>query len=491
MEFELADLSSPLERDGEPDYDQLALLPPTEKYTVQYLGQELYIDSNDWRNSTLLKCKIMTGFSVFILFGLAEQTVGTLIPKLQVHYNMDDVRTAYIFLASTLGYFSMALLSEVCSRKLGYKGVLMMGTCSMTVAYLTVSFVPPYPIFILAYVFSGIGFGSLDACLNAWMGGLVDSNQLLGILHGCYGVGCMISPPLITHLVVREHNPWQWHSYYLVLALIAACCFTLLTVIFRNETPYKFRFENALKQRRRELEEERNADPDAGNDQAETGSTAKFTSTSTSTDVSSSETASLSQSLRSPLVWFFSSIMFIYVGGEVAFGAWLVTFLVRIKSSPYKLASYMATTFWSGLTAGRICLGFVTAHYFHSELAANWAYITLSAVGQLVFAMLAFSAAAPPLFVVVFFTGLFVGPIFPTTIVASIQVLPVRFHATGVGFICAFGGGGGAMVPFLIGLVADKSDLGLRFYPFIVLILYVVLFCAWLILYLRYRRVSI
>lgn len=528
MEFELEDLSSPLmERDSGPDFDQLALLPPTEKYTVEFLGQETFIDSSDWRTSRLLKWQIFTAFAVYILFGLAEQTVGTLIPKLQDHYHMDDVQTAYIFLASTFGYFSMALMSEQCNRTFGYKGVLMMGTMSMTGAYLAVSFVPPYAVFILAYVFSGIGFGSLDASLNAWMGSLVDANQLLGLLHGWYGVGCMISPPVITHLLEKKKNPWQWHTYYSVLMLVAVVCFILLAATFRNETAVKFRFEVLLKQRRRELEEavngngERGEEPsgdarskdgeepegaaatsdtsshDRGKDfshdrdkdpSSTTQESVASTNTSTPEPKASEDAALLAQSLRSPLVWFFSAIMFIYVGGEVSFGAWLVTFLVRIKTTRYQLASYMATTFWTGLTTGRMCLGFVTAHYFHSEIAANLSYIALSAVGHVAFAALALAAKTPVLFVVVFLTGLFVGPIFPTTIVAAIQVLPVRFHATGVGFICAFGGGGGAMVPFLIGLVADKSELGLRFYPYIVLLLYVVLMVAWLLLFARHRH---
>ena len=89
-----------------------------------------------------------------------------------------------------------------------------------------------------------------------------------------------------------------------------------------------------------------------------------------------------STSVRKPYLqhWYghFALILFIYVGGEAAFAAWLVTFLLRIKNLDYKTASYMATTFWSGVTIGRIGLGFVTAHFFSSELWANLIYILVS-----------------------------------------------------------------------------------------------------------------
>lgn len=52
------------------------------KHEIEYEGEILTIDSTNWRNSRLLKLQILVSFAVFILFGLAEQTVGTIIPKL-------------------------------------------------------------------------------------------------------------------------------------------------------------------------------------------------------------------------------------------------------------------------------------------------------------------------------------------------------------------------------------------------------------------------
>lgn len=457
------------------DFVKLARLPVTEKYTIEYRGEDIVVDSANWRDSTLLKIQIFAGYCNFILFGLAEQTVGTLIPQLQEYYNINDLQTGYVFLASVSGYFLMAVLTEICHRRLGVRGIVIMGTASLTLAYLVLSTRPPFFVLIMCYMLGGIGFGSLDAGLNGWMGNLVDLNQLLGILHGCYGIGSMISPPLITHLVDRAVNPWQWNSYYLVLSSVAASCMVLFTVVFRNETPAKYHFSVVLKETRRQLEDE------AHDDDSDRGEE------SDKEDDSGTPSASLSQSLRSKLVWFFSLIMFVYVGGEVAFGAWLVSFLLRVKNVAYKLSAYMATTFWTGLTMGRICLGFVTAHYFSSEMTANWVYIAMSLVGYVIFCMFAYTLAVTILFPIVFVTGLFVGPIFPTTIVAAIETLPVKYHANGIGFICAFGGGGAAAIPFLIGIVAQASDRGLKFYPVIIIILFSMLLVAWLLLFFKFR----
>lgn len=446
-------------------------------FAVEFENETVYFDSTDWRESTLLKVQIVAGYFIFILFGLAEQTIGTLIPKLQDHYQIDDIQTSYIFLASVSGYFAMALLNEITHKNLGIRGVVVLGCTSMTCGYLIASFKPPYPIFIFCYILNGIGFGSLDASLNTWMGCLADSNQLLGILHGCYGIGCMISPPVITGVLERKVNPWLWNEYYMVLAFVGSLCNVLLILCFKNETPKKFKYALLLKNKE--------ANSEVNNvDGIELDNMDNDTEGPNTSDIENEKedhsSVPLTQALKSKLVWLFSIILFIYVGGEVSFGVWLVTFLTRIKKLSYGLSSYMATCFWAGLTTGRIGLGFVTAHYFKDELIANFVYMLLSFAGFLIFWLFSWISYNAILFIIVFIAGTFVGPIFPTTIVASLKILPFKYHASGVGFICAFGGGGAAAIPFLIGIIAESSTLGLTLLPFIVMSIFGILCLIWL-----------
>lgn len=447
------------------------------RYTVEYENETLYIDSTNWRDSTLLKFQVIAGYLVFILFGLAEQTVGTLIPKFQDHYQIDDIQTSFIFLASVLGYFLMALINEITHKNLGIRGVVILGSVSMTCAYLVISFKPPFAIFILCYIMNGIGFGSLDASLNTWMGCLTDSNQLLGILHGCYGIGCMISPPVITGLLERTKNPWQWNQYYMVLSSVGALNTMFLIVMFRYETAKKYKFTMILKNKRgKMLDDENELEMDTFRNQSEVSTT----NDELNDEKDDHSSVPLSEALKSKLVWLFSTILFIYVGGEVAFGSWLITFLTRIKNLSYTYSSYMATSFWTGLTVGRIGLGFATAHFFKNELIANFLYMFFSFAGFLAFWLLSWVTTNFILFIIVFLAGTFVGPIFPTTIVASLKVLPHKYHAAGIGFICAFGGGGAAVLPFLIGIIAESSTLGLTLLPCIVLGIFALLCLIWL-----------
>ncbi|CAK9436505.1 uncharacterized protein LODBEIA_P10630 [Lodderomyces beijingensis] len=449
---------------------------------VEFEGERLRIDTDNWRYSRLLQLQLAAAFLVFVLFGLGEQTVDTLIPELQAYYSINDRSISYVFFMSVSGYLVMAIINNITHEKLGVGGVAVMGATSMTSAYLVLSMKPSFPLFLVTSFFTGAGLGALDASLNSWITDLVDSNQLLGILHGCYGIGSLITPSLITYLLQKEKNPWRWNHYYVLLATVGASTLVLVAYSFRYETPKKYKY---IAQKRHH---ESKQDITFEFEDLSSSASPQLEEEEVVVVEKEEHTASFKEALTSPLIWAFASILFIYVGGEAAFGAWLVTFLLRSKNWQYKIASHMATIFWLGLTVGRIALGFVTASYFSTELTANLVYIILSLVGYIAFWLVSFKQLSSVMFVIVFLTGAVVGPIFPTTIIAASTILPSRFQTVGIGFICAFGGGGAAGVPFVVGLLA-QSSVGLEAFPGVIITMFALLAIMWFAIMAKYRNV--
>lgn len=458
------------------EFQRLAQLPVSQSFIVDYEGDVFAVDSQDWRSSVALRFQIALGLLSFVYFGLADQTVGTIIPKLQEGYHISDGQVGYVFFATTVGYMCAAMASSKCHEMVGVRGFGIMGHVVMLVAFGVNSTKPPFWLYVLCNSLYGMGGGALDAAVNGWMGSLADSNQLLGLLHGCWGIGCMALPPFIAYLL-HKASPWAWNNYYLLLCVFAVANGCIFAFFYRLENAAKFRFMVELKDARMKP-----IDPSVPPVEAhevfhipkEHGTVAQ-----------SEETP-----LGSGMVWFFSVFMFGYVGAEVAFGLWLITYLTRIKQFRYQKASFVATLFWTGLTLGRMALGFVTAHYFRDETYANMVYSALSFAGHLLFVFIAASKAAAPLFVLVFLDGFVVGPIFPTTVVSAIKILPAAYHTAGVGFICAFGGGGGAAVPFLVGQFAEHSAAGLRLFPSIVAAVFFLLLVSWFIFYIKTRKAA-
>jgi fucose permease len=84
-------------------------------------------------------------------------------------------------------------------------------------------------------------------------------------------------------------------------------------------------------------------------------------------------------------------------------------------------------------------------------------YIIIAMICQVMFWLVpSFHVSA----VFVALQGFFLGPLFPAIIVAATKALPPYLHVSAIGFAAAIGVGGGAVVPFAIGSLAQAKGLG-------------------------------
>jgi fucose permease len=156
---------------------------------------------------------------------------------------------------------------------------------------------------------------------------------------------------------------------------------------------------------------------------------------------------------------------------EVALGGWIVTFMMRVRHGEPFASGMAATGFWLGITVGRVILGFVTARV-GEKLAisvrslfnllimvhANAAQIYL--VSSIAFGLILW--LVPNFYVstvAVSIQGFFLGPLFPAVVVVATKLLPRGLHVTAIGFAAAFGAGGGSVLPFAVGAIAQAKGV--------------------------------
>jgi fucose permease len=75
---------------------------------------------------------------------------------------------------------------------------------------------PPYPVLVIAFMIAGYGNGLTDAAWNAFIGSMDHANEILGLLHGLYGFGAVISPLVATSMVTKADLPWYAFYYVMV-----------------------------------------------------------------------------------------------------------------------------------------------------------------------------------------------------------------------------------------------------------------------------------
>lgn len=353
--------------------------------------------------------------------------------KIEADYGLSYTVTSLVFLSPFAGYTFSALFSDRLHRLGGRRGVAILSPASKLVAYVVIATHPPYPAVVTILALAGVGNGLLDAAWNAWIGTLDHTNQLLGLLHGCYGLGATISPLIATSMITKGHLGW-WMFYYIMIGMVTLeMCGG--TWAFWKETGLKYRDDNS------------NADSD--------------------------EKGKTRLALKQKVTWILAIFLLAYVGTEVSLGGWIVTFMIHVRRGQPFASGMTATGFWLGLTIGRVTLGFITPMI--GERLAVAIYIICSLGLELLFWLV-------PQFIVsavaISLVGFFIGPLFPSTVIMATKLLPQDLHVAAIGFAAAFGGGGAAVLPFAVGAIANAR--GVQTLQPIVLALLAVLFGIWL-----------
>jgi fucose permease len=150
--------------------------------------------------------------------------------------------------------------------------------------------------------------------------------------------------------------------------------------------------------------------------------------------------------------------------------------MTKVRSASSFASGVTATGFWGGQTAGRIGLSFLTAKL--GEFRSVLLYLGICLGLELI---LWFVPSLVVSAVGVALLGVFMGPLFPTAIIVVTRVLPRHLHVSSIGFGTALGGSGGAVVPFIVGTIAQAEGVGTL--PPIVLAILAIISGLWLLLW--------
>ncbi|KKZ63973.1 hypothetical protein EMCG_01727 [[Emmonsia] crescens] len=377
---------------------------------------------------------LATNYS-FIVLGINDAAYG-----LETYYNVSYTVISLVFLSPLAGYITSAILNNMLHMRFGQRGPALLGPATHVIAYVIVCFHPPYPVLVVAFIIAGFANGLADAAWNAWVGGMANANELLGLLHGSYGLGALLAPTIATSLITKAG--WQWYEFYYLVAGSAFLELVFLGAAFWNATGAQYRethprteVSHSTIPSDEEQQQVRKRDIILG----------KL--------FGNSRTA---EAAKNKITWICAFFLIAYVGIEVALGGWVVTFMIRVRHASNFASGMASTGFWAGITVGRVVLGFVTPRLFKSEKHAVTAYLGATVVLELLFWLI-------PQFVVsavmAAFLGFFLGPLFPAAVVAATKLLPKHLHVSAIGFAAALGASGATILPFAVGAIAQVKGV--------------------------------
>ena len=338
-----------------------------------------------------------------------------------------------IFIVPFLGYVTAALSNNAIHYSVGQRGISFLGPTFRLLGYIPVVFHPPFFLLPILFMLTGFGNGIEDSAYNAWVGNMHQTNELLGIIHGAFGLGGAVAPLLASAMVAKLGLQWYQFYYVFIAIVVVEMVFGLWAFWEATGAAHRQKLDRAG---------------------AAGGAT----------------TATV---LKEPVTWLVAIFLLSYCGGEVSLGGWIPTFMIKERNADGFMAGVTATLFWFGLSLGRIVLGFVTGRI--GERLAITVYLVLCIGFQLFYWLVPGMAGA---MVSVSLLGFFLGPLFPAAIVVATKVLPQEYHVSALGFASAIGGGGASVLPFVVGAVAEAHGVGVL-QPIILTIL-ILLIGIWL-----------
>jgi FHS family L-fucose permease-like MFS transporter len=363
---------------------------------------------------------------VFFIGGFLSSTVSLFVPRMTLIYRLDYARALLVQFAFHTSYLLFALPIALAIIALGYMRSAATGLAVMAAAcllFLWAHGLHSYALILIALLALSAGITFLQIAANtvvAVVGSAEGAAYRLNLLQAFNSVGTVAGPLVAAQYVLGDADRASTSAAAAIAPpfLFAILLLSLLTIAFALN-------RNLL----------------AESDQA-TMAGARF------------DWPAMARNRR--LVAGTAAIFF-YVGAEVTIGALLVNYLVRADvfgATPVH-AARLVSLYWGGAMVGRL-LGALAM-----KRMPPWQLLALAAIGAALLVLAAAALHGPVGGAALLAVGLCNSIMYPTIYVLALPADPKL--ATPAGTLLCMAVVGGAVVPMLTGLLADRIGLAASF----------------------------
>jgi fucose permease len=364
--------------------------------------------------------KLISCAFAFFLAGVNDGSIGALIPYMLRFFDIGTGSVTATYAAAFSGWLLVALIGGYVSGRIGVGGALVLGAASQLLAQILRISASSFAVFAMTFFFAALGVAFQDSQANTFVSSVKSAHRWLGVVHACYGFGCLIGPLVAT--AIASTRPAHWQQFYYFLMSLGVVNLILVSWAFRKEVAVRRVSDGGVASTARQ-----------GVDKAlnEMKATAKQKAT-----------------------WTLSLFFFFHLGVGITAGGWLVEYLVKIRKGQLSSVGYVATGFYGGLALGRLVL--VEPTHRFGERPMLLVYSLLLLILQVVFWQVRSVIADA---VVVSLMGFLLGPYFAAGVSVGTKLLPKEIHAPALSLIFVIGQAGGTLFPVITGVIATKAGV--------------------------------
>jgi len=401
---------------------------------------ELSPSSSNRSSSSLSNRKlILAGQIAFLPTGILQTLLGPMLPILIARWTLNDTQAGNLFLVQFLVSLAGVQLSGLLLTRWGYRpaflsGLLLMacgvstlllgsstlGMAAVAAYGLGLGLVVPSDNLLIAEIGSESSSGSDAASQRSSKGS--SRASAVSLLNFFWGVGAVFCSLMVAWTAAHKLLPFFLGSVALFLVLLA--------LAMRN-LPF----------------------PAAAASSATPAIISAGSSPSSSSPPSPSS-PSWRELAKSPAIWIFAAIFFLYPGAETAVGGWIGSYVSRLGSRGAAIASIaplMPAFFWTALTVGR-ALGTVFLRHFSERSVLRAGYGAGAAgIGLMLWAPTLTGVIGGALI-----TGLGFATLYPITVARLSQRFGVAARKIG-SVLFSLAAVGPAVIPWMVGVISHST----------------------------------
>ena len=385
---------------------------------------------------------------IFFVISFLTNILGPIIPDIVASFDLSIGLAGFLPFSFFVAYGVMSIPAGVMVEKYGEKRILIWAFLFAFVGAILFAVYPQFSVALFSLFLIGVGMSMLQVVINPLLrvaGGeeKFAFNSVLGQLF--FGAASFLSPLLYSYLVLHVHSQssgflinilnglvpesLKWVSLYWVFAMISLLMVVVISAI---------RFPKV------ELKEDEKMDLGTA----------------------------FAELTRNRYVWLFFLGIFAYVGTEQGIANWISKFLqIYHGVDPAVEGASVISNFWGLLTVGCF-LGLILLKLLDSRKVLI--FFTLGAVVALLSALFGSKDMAIMAFPL---TGFFASVMYSVIFSLALNSVP-NHHGTFSGILCA-GIAGGAVVPLIIGGLAELVDLRLAMLFLLITLGYILSIGIW------------
>lgn len=375
--------------------------------------------------------KLLTYTTYFFLslYGIAITAIGPAISIISRDFGVKEGAIGLLFAVQSVGFLVFVLMGGIFADKYGIKFISLLSAGGLSIGLCAIVFCPSMYFMYMAVFIVGCAGGFIEVAVNTIISELYRENRTasLNLLHVYFGVGAIVGPVYSGYLISHDI---RWQNVYLGLTLFSLLFLFLFAV-------QKFSY---------------------------------FFVQSTVDKTDKIELSIFFKLLRNKLTLVLGVAMAVYVGVEMGINNWIVFYLEKQFDSEKLRASTYLSLYWGLMMAGRLLCMWLAKKSVGAEIQLK-AISIFSTISFLLFYFMP-SLALAGVFIVL--TGFFFSGTFPLIIAIATDRFP-QYPGTISGTIIFFSGLGYILFPWLIGRIAQFSDLKTAFI-LLILLLFILIF---------------